>query len=234
VGPPYQIVIQMIRRIFRKLKFMSLHSGVNTFEQFKKMEPFDQLDSKVLDQNMELLRPHYEQYIREISRADMAASLELAAFIFTICKINKFTKLLDMGSGLSSFVYRLYAKETPGVIVYSVDDDAAWLEKTKDFLRHHELDTQNMFTLDQFLKSGESEFDCILHDLNFVEVRINYVEQMMKITKINGIIIFDDVHKTDYLFALLVKLKETQSRVFTLKPVTNDSYGRFALAVVKE
>ncbi len=224
----------MISRIFRKLKFMFLQSGVNTFEQFKKIKPFDQLDSKVLDQNMELLRPHYEQYVREISRADMAASLELAAFMFTICKINQFTKLLDMGSGLSSFVFRFYAKETPGVKVYSVDDDAAWLEKTKDFLHQHQLDTQNMFTLDQFLKSSESEFDCILHDLNFVEVRINYVEQMIKITKSNGVIIFDDVHKPDYLFALLVKLKETQSKVFTVKPITNDGYGRFALAVVKE
>ena len=224
----------MISRIFHKFHFSFLKTKVKTFAQFKKLKPFDQLNSKMIEQNKEMLRPYYEQYIKEVSRADMAASLELAAFIYSICKINRFTKLLDMGSGLSSFVFRLYAKERPNVKVFSVDDDAAWVKKTKNFLSQHQLSTDNIFTLDQFLQSGEEGFDCILHDLNFVEVRINYVEQMVKIAKSKGMIIFDDVHKPDYLFALLVKLKETQASVFTLKPVTNDSYGRFALAVVKE
>ena len=224
----------MIDRFIRKLKFISLQSSVRSFDQFQKVKPFDQLDQKVIEHNKEMLRPYYEQYVRDISRADMAASLELASFMFTICKINQYKKLLDMGSGLSSFVFRLYAKETPGVNVYSVDDDAAWLEKTKDFLTQHKVETQNMYTLEQFLKSGESGFDCILHDLNFVEVRINYVEKLMSIVKPNGLIIFDDVHKPDYLFALLVKLKSIQSKIFTVKSVTYDSYGRFALAVVKE
>jgi len=224
----------MISRIFHKFHFSFLKTKVKTFAQFKKLKPFDQLNSKMIEQNKEMLRPYYEQYIKEVSRADMAASLELAAFIYSICKINRFTKLLDMGSGLSSFVFRLYAKERPNVKVFSVDDDAAWVKKTKNFLSQHQLSTDNIFTLDQFLQSGEEGFDCILHDLNFVEVRINYVEQMVKIAKSKGMIIFDDVHKPDYLFALLVKLKETQASVFTLKPVTNDSYGRFALAVVTE
>lgn len=224
----------MISRIFHKFHFSFLKTKVKTFAQFKKLKPFDQLNSKMIEQNKEMLRPYYQQYIKEVSRADMAASLELAAFIYSICKINRFTKLLDMGSGLSSFVFRLYAKERPNVKVFSVDDDAAWVKKTKDFLSQHQLSTDNIFTLDQFLQSGEEGFDCILHDLNFVEVRINYVEQMMKITKINGIIIFDDVHKTDYLFGLLVKLKKFESKIFSVKPVTCDNFGRFALAAIKQ
>ena len=223
-----------MRRIINKIKFLLLQSGIVTFDQFKKIKPFDQLNSKMIEQNKEMLRPYYEQYVKEVSHADMATSLELAAFMYSICKLNHYTKLLDMGSGLSSFVFRLYAKENPGVTVFSVDDDAVWLEKTKDFLRQHQLATDNIFTLDQFLKSGEEEFDCILHDLNFVEVRINYVELIMKIAKQNGIVIFDDVHKPDYLFALLAKLKGIKARVYNVKPVTLDNYKRFALAVMKE
>ncbi len=224
----------MIGRIARKIRFISLQSSVRGFGELQKVKPFDQLTLKVIEKNKEMLRPYYDQYVRDISSADMAASLELASSMFTICKVNQYKKLLDMGSGLSSFVFRLYAKETPGVTVYSVDDDAAWLEKTKDFLTQHKVGIEKMYTLEQFLKSGESGFDCILHDLNFVEVRINYVEKLMNIVKPDGLIIFDDVHKPDYLFALLSKLKSIPSKIFTVKPVTNDRYGRFALAVVKE
>ena len=186
-----------------------------------------------MEQNKEMLRPYYEQYVQKVSRADMATSLELAAFMFTICKLNRYTKVLDLGSGLSSFVFRLYAMENPGVNVFSVDDDAAWLEKTKDFLHQHRLSTENIFTLEKFLKLNETNFDCILHDLNFVEVRINYVDSIMKILKQEGIVIFDDVHKPDYLFALLTKMKKTNVKMYSLKPITIDSYGRFSLAVIK-
>jgi len=224
----------MISRIFHKFHFSFLKTKVKTFAQFKKLKPFDQLNSKMIEQNKEMLRPYYEQYIKEVSRADMAASLELAAFIYSICKINRFTKLLDMGSGLSSFVFRLYAKERPNVKVFSVDDDAAWVKKTKDFLSQHQLSTDNIFTLDQFLQSGEEGFDCILHDLNFVEVRIKYIGYIMRITKPHGLVILDDVHKPDYLFALLVNLKNIKAKKYNIKPVTYDGYGRFSLAVVKE
>ncbi len=224
----------MINRILSRFRFLLLKRNIQSLDQLKQIKPFDQLDSNVIELNKEILRPYYQQYINEISRADMAASLELAAFMFTLCKINRYTKLLDMGSGLSSFVFRLYAKDNPDVRVFSVDDDSAWLEKTKDFLRLHQLSTENIFTLDQFIKSSENEFDCILHDLNFVEVRINYVEQMINRTKSKGLIIFDDVHKPDYLFALLTKLKNKGLSVFDLKPTTFDIYKRFALAAVKD
>ncbi len=223
----------MIRRIINKFRFLSLMSKVESFDKLRKLSPFDKLEIRAIKQNKEMLRPYYEQYIREVSRADMAASLELAAFLFTICKLNRYTKVLDVGSGLSSFVFRLYAMENPGVNVFSVDDDATWLEKTKDFLHRHLLSTENILTLEEFLKLKETNFDCILHDLNFVEVRINYVDSIMKILKQEGIVIFDDVHKPDYLFALLTKMRKAKVKTYSLKPITIDSYGRFSLAVLK-
>jgi len=224
----------MLNRILRKFKSISLRLGMKTFDQFKNIKPFDRLDSNIIEQNRKMLEPYYKEYVRDISRADMAASIELAAFMFSICKLNNYTKLLDMGSGLSSFVFRLYAKETPGVKVYSVDDDAAWLEKTRAFLRLHQLDTQNLFTLDQFLTSKESGFDCILHDLNFVEVRINYVDHLIKLIDKDGLLVLDDVHKPDYMYAALKVLSKTKAKVYTLKPVTIDGYGRFAMGVTKD
>jgi predicted O-methyltransferase YrrM len=224
----------MISRVIRKLKFLSLESKIRAYNQFQKRKPFDQINSALIQQNTEILKKYYDMYVKEISSADMAASLELAVFMFTICKLNNYKKLLDLGSGLSSFVFRLYAKENSDVEVYSLDDDAAWLEKTKSFLQQHQLDVKNMYTLEQFLKLNEGAFDCILHDLNFVEVRINYIERIMKMVSQNGIVILDDVHKPDYLFALLTKLNTLHTKVYNVKPLTSDVYGRFSLAVFKE
>jgi SAM-dependent methyltransferase len=224
----------MINRIIKKIKFLFLQSKVGSFHQFKRIEPFDRIDSEKIDLSKEQLRPYYEQYVKEISRADMAISLELAAFLYAVCKENHYTKLLDVGSGLSSFVFRLYAKDNPGVIVFSIDDDALWLEKTKDFLKLHQLGTENVFTFDQFLKSQEKEFDFVLHDLNFVEIRINYIEQLMRVTKKNGLLILDDVHKPDYRYAVLCKLRDIKGKTYDIRTYTFDNYGRFSFAVIKD
>lgn len=179
------------------------------------------------------LKPYYEQYITHVSRADMAMSLELAAFVFALCVKKGYKNLLDLGSGFSSFVYRLYASEQVGVQVLSVDDDAQWLEKTKSYLRQHGLLGAGMLTLDQFLQQPVTKFDCVLHDLNFVEVRINYVQHVLDATANSGVLILDDVHKPDYLYLVLDMLKQKSISIYDLKPVTLDSYNRYALAVLQ-
>lgn len=223
----------MIKRIIRKVNSMVLETNIKSYEDFKKVEGFEMLDAKYLEENKEILNHIYNHYVNEVSRPDMAASLELAGFILAICKLKKYKKVLDMGSGLSSYVFRLYASENPGVKVFSVDDDVAWLEKTKLFLEQHQLETDNVYSLDEFIGLKEEGFDCILHDLNFVEVRIQYTTQLLEALKPGGLVIFDDVHKPDYRHALLANLQGTSSKIYSLKPYTLDSYGRFAIAALK-
>jgi predicted O-methyltransferase YrrM len=224
----------MIGRINRKLKFFMLQFRVKNYNAFKKELSLNQLSASNIEENTKKLKPYYSEYVNHISSPEMAASMELAGFMYTLCKANQYKKVLDLGSGLSSFIFRLYAKETLGVEVYSVDDDAAWLTKTRGYLEQHHLDTNNMFTLQQFVDLKESGFDCILHDLNFVEVRIQYVDFVFRSAKKNGLIIMDDVHKMDYRFALLKKLKSLEASCFTLRDMTKDNFGRFAYAVLKK
>lgn len=224
----------MLYRILRKLSFILLEFSVKPLDRLRAVNPFDKLTLQLVKANQEILRPYYEEYVSKVSKSDMAASLELAAFLFSVCKINKYNKLMDVGSGFSSFIFRLYAKQTPGVRVYSIDDDAEWLEKTKRYLNEHSLNTDDMLTLDNFMKLNEGGFDCILHDMNFVEVRIQYVDFVFKSAKKNGLIIMDDVHKMDYRFALLKKLKPLGASCFTLRDMTKDNFGRFAYAVLKK
>lgn len=225
---------KLIKKIGRRLEYSILQSKVRDFREFNTKVLLDRFDLSFLEANKNKIKPFYTDYVNNISSANMAASLELAASIYTICHLNSYSKLLDMGSGLSSFIFRLYAQETPGVKVYTVDDDAEWLEKTKHFLSRYGLETENMFTLEDFIKLEETGFDYILHDLNFVEVRINYLELVINAAKRNGLIIMDDVHKPDYQHALLKKLERMQVRNYNLKPITIDLYGRYAFAVQKK
>lgn len=88
-----------------------------------------------IDRASKILKPYYDYYIAHVSKADMAMSLELAALVYALCVKKELKNLLDLGSGFSSFVYRLYASTHSGVRVVSVDDDSQWLENQDVFAR---------------------------------------------------------------------------------------------------
>ena len=59
---------------------------------------------------------------------------------FSICFQQRPRIILDLGSGFSSAVFRLYmAQQNVQTTVYSVDDDPLWLNKTRDSLKANNL-----------------------------------------------------------------------------------------------
>ncbi len=224
----------MLNRIYNKINLSFATQSILPYEVFNKAYCDGLITRELLAETKAKLDPHYKHYVENISSANMAASLELAAFIFLVCKVKQPKKLLDVGSGFSSFIFRLYASETNDVVVYSTDDDVLWLDKTRNYLMKNNLNTDNMSTIDEFFNSGVSDFDIVLHDMNFVEVRINYVEKVLAVLRIGGIAIMDDVHKPNYMLALMRKLKRTKNMIYDLKPVTFDNFNRFALVVIKK
>jgi predicted O-methyltransferase YrrM len=229
----YKIILLMINKIFKKIEFTIHKNSIHSFEEFIE-EKFNNYSKINLQENKIKLESYYNEYINNVSSPDMAISLELATFLYTYCKINKCKKIVDLGSGFSSFVLRLYASDSEKVEVYSVDDDEQWLKKTETFLNAHKLNTDKIFTLNQFKSLNESNFDLILLDLNFTNIRIQYIEYVLSLIGENGILILDDVHKKDYLSEVLSKLKNTNLKLYDLKPITLDIYGRFSLVVTNK
>jgi len=217
----------MLNRIIRKLRFMYLQSRI------KKSNPFYKIDASLISRNMQLLKPYHSQYIREISTPDMAASLELAGTLLSICQANGYKKFADLGSGFSSFVLRYYAKSYPDVEVYSVDDNNKWLEKTRNYLKSVGVTDSKLFTLEEFLAGKFSDFDCILHDLNFVEVRINHVSTLLSKLSTHGVLILDDMHKPDYRFEVLTKMEKEPFDIYDLRELTLDSFGRYSMIALR-
>jgi len=221
----------MIQRVIRKMQSMWLESGVQSFDRFMKDNPAVAQKTKASEDS---LNQRYQEYTRDVSSPDMAASLELLAFLLRLCRANQYQRIADLGSGISSFVLRQYAAESTDVSVISVDDDAAWLDKTRHFIEQHGLSPNGLMTLDSFLTTTENSFDFILLDLNYVETRIQYVEEVLRRIRPGGMVLFDDVHKPDYRHALLRKLESWPGRLYSLKPVTLDKYNRYSFAFVSE
>ena len=180
------------------------------------------------------IRQKHQSYIRNISSPEMAMSLELANFIMEYCLNNKPKYLLDLGSGFSSYIFRHYQKNDPtgNIVVFSVDDNDDWLAKTKAFLIDEELSTDNLINLNTLTSSNYNNyFDFILLDLNFIEVRKNYIKYTTDLLKINGFAIIDDVHKVEFLREVKKISNQNNLKLTNIRKKTIDFFGRFAIFV---
>ena len=87
-----------------------------------------------------------ERYVRDVTWDDMTISHELGTFLLALCRTVSARRILDLGSGLSSLVFRRYVAGLPAARVWTVDDDASWLSQTATLLRQHDLPTDDLMT----------------------------------------------------------------------------------------
>ncbi len=191
-------------------------------------------DSKAREARREL-RGVYAEYTSTISTPKMAISLELAAFLRVFSSLVRPTRVLDLGSGFSSFVFRLYEVECPqNVTVCSVDNSEGWLSKTVAFLSAHQMPTDFVFSWDEFQKRNHESFDLILHDLGNFETRARTLETVLTRVAPSGFVVLDDMHKFSYYRSVERVLREHGLTHFSLQCFTRDDIGRFSELVVNE
>ena len=142
------------------------------------------------------LEPIYSVYVNTISSYKMALSLETAALVWVLCEERKPSKIVDMGSGFSSFVVRHWAK-TSGAEVWSVDDDASWLEKSREFCQLTNVSVDNFATWEQFKNRGD-KFDLVIYDLGRMPCRVTNIERALEFREKMGVVVVDDMHKFNY------------------------------------
>ncbi len=121
-------------------------------------------------------------------------------------------------------------KNDSNIEVFSVDDNSEWLKKTESYLEEHTLSTHNLFPLSTFINLQlKNSFDLILLDLNFVEVRKDYLHFSIDLLGENGMLIFDDAHKIEFLREIKKAVKDYPGHLCSIKKNTIDSFGRFSL-----
>ena len=176
------------------------------------------------------LQNYYDDYVANVSRSDMAISLETATFLNFVVSTRKPSSILDLGSGFSSFVFRKFSD--PQCEIYSIDDSQEWLDKSKDFLirnntRHNNMQTWDVFLNDFKRHNPDFKFDLVFHDLGGMKTRQRTLNDILSFSSESGVIIFDDIHKSDYYKAVYALSIENNFYFEPMKSLTLDSYGRY-------
>ncbi len=174
----------------------------------------------------------HKDYCTRIGHPVHAASLELVGLTLGLCETQKPSRVVDLGSGFTSFALRRYALGVPGLEVHSVDDNAEWLEKTRAYLNEKSLSDTNLAHWPDFAAAGRAgQFDLVLHDMGFMDTRFRELEPVLDLAKPGGLVILDDMHKTEYREKALATVARRGHECWSLKALTRDSLTRYVYLV---
>ncbi len=190
---------------------------------------------------VQALKRWHALYTATVSEAMMAASLESAAFLcFAVDAVGALV-VADMGSGFSSVALRVHARRRPGLQVWSVDDDAYWLDRTGAFLRRHGLNADQRLSWADFAAGqgpGLGQIDLIFHDLGNMVTRRRVLPILWQRLAATGWVILDDMHKPIYRSAAIrfsvEPPFETGASAYSLRSLTVDRFSRYAWLLCKK
>ena len=190
----------------------------------------DSVRPRLLDLKAEL-GPSYLEYVFTVSNAAWAMSLDLAAFLLGLCRSEQPGTIADLGSGFSSYVFRTYAREQPGVQVVSIDDSPQWLERTRGFLEQNDLSTESLMGADELAALPRESFDLVFHDLGDMAVRAETLETAIGSARRDGIVVLDDLHMWGYPDLVAKSARAHGREIVDLASLTRDEIGRYAWAL---
>lgn len=184
-----------------------------------------------LDRLSNELASRHARYTSTVSDSAHAISLELARFLLEVAGNDHAKRLLDLGSGFSSYVLRAYAAGVPGAVVWSVDDDPAWLEKTRALLMSEGLSTEHLYDWSEFLTLSHGvagTFDLVLHDLGTVRSRHGTVRTVLRLLRPSGALVFDDMDVAAYRRHVRSELDVAGAKHVDVRNRTLDARNRYS------
>jgi predicted O-methyltransferase YrrM len=156
----------------------------------------------------------------------MAISLELALFLWALLLDRRPERILDLGSGFSSLVFRRYARDVcPGATVWTVDHDPGWLTRTREFLHGHDVPLEEMTTWEGL---NARDFGLVFHDLGDMQVRAATLDRIISLTRPGGVLVLDDMQFKEYRAAVCRAIQRYDLRYWDLAASTRDSIGRYS------
>ena len=173
------------------------------------------------------IKPMYTKYIKEVSNRVMAASMECCVFLMVMCKDIKPKKVLDLGSGFSSYALRYYKnKYDNDMEVWSVDSNNKWLLKSRQFIESFKLSTDHFYVWSD-IKDMDEKFDLIFLDIDVSKRRPPYLEHVVEnFVNEDSFILLDDMHKTGLVKKLRSIMDNYTYKSIDIKKKTLDSGGK--------
>lgn len=181
------------------------------------------------------LSPFHEEYVSEVSSDIMAASLELSVLLLFLCETLRPKRILDLGSGFSSFVFRHYARSaSPTPVVWSVDDSPEWLEKTRSYLASRDVDAKDLYLWGELIRRKPDPFDLILCDLGGFDFRKDTFETVLGLLGNCGALVIDDMHSAEYGLHVRRIVAESGTIPYSMRRHTHDKFGRYSMLVFRK
>ena len=173
-----------------------------------------------------LARP-YVDYCVNVSVRGMAISIETATLFAYACSVKQARRVLDLGSGFTSYVARCVADEA-----VSVDDSPEWLAKTATFLDEYGLSSDGLMMWDDWVADPGGPYDVIIHDYSAGEKREAAMWNAAAALAPDGVLIFDDAQHAGHQAEMFKVAEHHGLRIVNVKPETEDAVHRFALMAV--
>lgn len=232
------ISLELYRRaqIWGSLVSSEIVKGDRDSEFLKRRYPlFRAIDPVAWGRIQDELRDAYEDYVANTSDAGAAVSFQLATLLVYICQTQNPRRLLDLGSGFSSFILRRYAATQNGAVsVTSIDDSGAWLEKTKAFLSARNVSTDRVITWEALRQdAGAKDFDLVLNDFSNIDTRLTILQDVVPWVKPGGLLILDDMHMLRYRAPIEKALESLGLKSFSLRRFCLDEIGRYPYLVIR-
>ena len=142
------------------------------------------------------------------------------------------SRLIDLGSGFSSYVIRAWAQQH-GAESWSVDTSVEWLERTREYLSGAGVSSEHLLLWDDFLAHPPGDFDLLLHDLGGMGMRALTLPSVLSVVAPGGVVVLDDMHKDPYHPLVVQELDRRGWRLFNLSWRTTDTFGRYAAVTVR-
>ena len=172
------------------------------------------------------LEPAHADYVRTVSDTAWGVSLPTAAYLYHLCRATSPARLLDTGSGFSSYVLRRHVQEAGRGTVVSADDDADWLARTAGFLQRHGLATDGLLALTA-APLARGAYVLALHDLPICTARGDALPAVATAVAGGGIALLDDGHH--YGGEIFAAGRAASLELYSLRARTLDPLGRYAI-----
>jgi hypothetical protein len=195
---------------------------------------FPELAPATLDPCRAELEAAHRIYARDVSTPEYTISLGLAAFLLALCRSRRPERILDLGSGFSSYVFRVHqAQADPRPEVLSADDDDAWRASTRSYLAAHDLPAEGLLRPDE-VRWEDARFDLVLHDLNSINSaeRAALLAAVAGIATRGGLVVLDDLDGYPYRRRVRAEAARRGLRLLSLRSFLRDGIGRHPGALV--
>lgn len=176
----------------------------------------------------------FKDYTENVSKDGSTISLELCCFLLKMCLELKPESILDLGSGLSSFIFAIYHKTAKECRITSVDDNEEWLLKTRNYLTENDMPVHGLVYWNDFIQQPVESYDFIFNDIGPHAGRANAVSKILSMTHNKSTLIIDDLHKPHFLKPIKENLEEGGiTEVYDVTEFTLDHFGRFSWLINK-